>query len=333
MKYPRRIAKIVLVMLLGCGVFVGVAFLWLRRDYQSGGPPPVGYGSRNEILAAVALRALPLVDREPPLTAGVVQRRDLPYGQGGGHDLLLDLYLPQDRGAAPVPGLIFIHGGAWKKGNRADYRVYTMHFASQGYVAATITYRLTGEAPFPAAVEDAKCAVRWMRAQAANLGIDPMRIAVIGGSAGGHLAMMVGYSPGEFEGTGGYHEVSSAVAAVVDIYGPANLTSEQGQAADEVHAFLGGKSFTAAPDLWRAASPVNHLDASDPPTLIMHGTLDELVDVAQADELEEKLRDLGVPCEYERLRGWPHTMDAAVPMNAYFKERLGRFFADHLGEP
>ena len=331
-KHRRTLAKWLGILLLAALVLAVAAFVYLHRGFEPGGGPPAGYRNRNEILAALAIRALPMIDRTPPLPGNVIEKAGVVYGQGGGRDLLLDLYQPKETPSRPVPGLIFIHGGAWAKGKRDDYRVYTTHFAAMGYVTTSISYRLVREAPFPAAVEDAKCAVRWMRAHAEELGVDPARIAVIGGSAGGHLAMMVGYSPGELEGSGGFPAVSSAVAAVVDIYGPADLSTEQAKSAESAIAFLGGSPFDEAPGRWLSASPVSYLDANDPTTLIMHGTLDELVDVAQADDLAERLRNLGVHCEYEKLEGWPHTMDASAPMNAYFKERLAKFFVEQLGK-
>ena len=96
---------------------------------------------------------------------------------------------------------------------------------------------------------------------------------------------------------------------------------------------MGGIPFDEAPEKWMSASPVSYIDGNDPATLIMHGTLDELVDVAQADDLAERLRKLGVHCEYERFEGWPHTMDVSAPMNAYFKERLAKFSAEQLWSP
>ena len=126
----------------------------------------------------------------------------------------------------PVPAVLFLHGGAWKGGYRQIYHYYCTKFAEHGFVAATASYRFTGEAPFPAAVEDVKCAVRWLRANAEKRGIDPNKIGVAGGSAGGHLAMMIGYSSDvpELEGKGGHAETSSRVQAVVDLYGPTDLT-------------------------------------------------------------------------------------------------------------
>jgi len=223
-----------------------------------------------------------------------VETKDIEYGKVGDRALLLDLYAPE-KIEKPVPGLIFIHGGGWESGNRSDYQNYTGRYAKRGYVVATISYRFSGEAPFPGCVQDAKCAVRWMRANAAELKVDPDRIAVIGGSAGGYLSLMVGYTAGDkrVEGTGGHQGVSSAVQAVVDLYGPTDFDTPIGRASDTVRDFL-GKRFEDDPELYRFASPINHVDAKDPPTFVLQGSIDSTVPVEQSDMLVEKLKSLGV---------------------------------------
>ena len=296
--------------------------------------PPPGYSSKAAVFAAIASGKLSLVDTKPSLPEGVKLEADIEYGTAGEKRLLLDLYSPAKL-EKPVPGLIFIHGGAWRGGKRQDYRVYTTHFASLGYVVATVSYRLFPEAIFPAQIEDVKCAIRWMRSEAARIHVDPERIAVIGGSAGGHLALLAGYTSGkkDLEGKGCRDEVSTRVAAVVDFYGPADLTTPFAQASDVVKDFLGGKRFAEAPDVYRLASPISHLTKAAPPTLIVHGTIDDTVPIDQADSLAAKLKELGVPHEYARLEGWPHTMDLARPVNEYCKRRVGAFLEKHLGSP
>ncbi|MDG2382683.1 MAG: alpha/beta hydrolase [Pirellulaceae bacterium] len=290
---------------------------------------PKGYSSRAAVMAAVAIGSLKLVKNDEPLPEGVQEQTDIEYGNVDGHSLLLDLYRPQES-SQPTPGLIFIHGGAWSGGERTVYRYYTTRFAERGFAAATITYRLSGQANFPAAVHDAKCAVRWMRAHAEKYNIDPDRIAVIGGSAGGHLAMMVGYTEnGEMEGNGGHQGVSSRVGAVVNFYGPVDLTTEEGKGAGAVRDFLGGP-FDEMPLQYKAASPISHLDKDDPPTLIVHGTLDQTVSIQQADLLADKLKQVSVDHSYERLEGWPHTLDAAESVNNYCQQVMLAFFQKQL---
>ncbi|MBN2307792.1 MAG: alpha/beta hydrolase [Candidatus Hydrogenedentes bacterium] len=301
-----------------------------RYSLKNPPPPPEGFASYDEAMAAVLGGKVKLIAPPSEAPDTVREIKDIEYGNVGGRALLLDLYLPLDT-HGPVPGLIFIHGGGWKKGDRKDYLYYTAKYAEQGYAAATISYRFSGEAPFPAAVEDAKCAVRWMRANAAEYGIDPDAIAVLGGSAGGHLAMMVGYSSDvpELEGDGGHAGVSSRVQAVVNLYGPSDLTAEIAKDSGEVRSFL-GVGYAEAPELYAKASPLTYLSKDDPPTLILHGTIDELVPVEQSDVLAQKLEALGVPVVYDRLEGWPHTMDRAEAVNERCRFFMDRFFKRYL---
>jgi acetyl esterase/lipase len=246
----------------------------------------------------------------------------------------LDLYLPE-KIAQSVPLLVFIHGGGWVGGSRDVYKYYTVRYAQKGYAAATVSYRFSGEAPFPAAVQDVKCAVRWLRAHADQYHIDPEKIAAIGGSAGGHLALMLGYSSAaaELDRSGGNQNVSSRVQAVVDFYGPYDLTTDLAKGADPVRSFMGGKSFEDAPELYRRASPMTYLDKNAPPTLILHGTIDEVVPIEQSDRLAARLKELGVPCVYERVEGWPHTMDMAQPVNERCRFVMDEFLAKYLPLP
>ena len=283
------------------------------------------------IKGAIVTRQLPLVDQELPLPETLEVTQGIEYGHGGDVSLKLDLYSPKQLDY-PVAGLIFIHGGGWKGGKREDYRYYGIKFAELGYVVASISYRLRDIALYPAAVEDAKCAVRWMRANAEEYQIDPDRIAVIGGSAGGHLSMMVGYSSDspELEGEGGYGDVSSRVQAVVNLYGPVDLTTPYARSHDLVIRFI-GNPYEQAADVYEQASPLSYVTNDDPATLILHGTIDDLVPISQADTLAAALKQAGVPCRYERLEGWPHGMDVAQVINDYCVKRIYEFLQAELG--
>ncbi|MBN1343718.1 MAG: alpha/beta hydrolase [Phycisphaerae bacterium] len=303
----------------------------LARD----APPSVGRGfkSLDQVKLAIATGWIQLIDfqHEPPIPDGVELIENVEYGRVGDRPLLLDLYLPKGL-TKPVPGLIFIHGGGWSKGSKKDYRYYAVRYAKRGYVVASISYRLIKEATFPACIQDAKCAVRWMRASAKKYHIDPKRIAAIGGSAGGHLAMMLGYSAGvpELEGNGGHAKCSSAVQAVVDLYGPVDLTVPYARNHPTVLGFFGGKTYDKVPEQYKMASPITHLDKNDPPTLILQGTIDELVPVEQADMLAKQLKELGVPCVYDRVEGYPHTMDLARLVNIRCQWFINRFLDKYL---
>lgn len=293
--------------------------------------PPPGFPSREAVMEAIQSGKVKIIDPFIAVPDTIEVKKDVQYGTGGEKPLLLDLYRPKalDRTG---PGLVFIHGGGWRGGKRSDYHYYGVKFAERGYVLATITYRLSGEAPFPAAVQDAKCAVRWMRANAKRLGVDPNKIAVVGGSAGGHLALLVGYTAdvAELEGEGGHAEVSSRVQAVVDLYGPADLTTPIAGASQLVKEFLGGQEIDDAQENYQLASPIHHVSKDDPPTLVFHGTIDQVVSVKQSDALVDKLRECGVPHRYDRLEGWPHAMDIAKDVNLRCQAQMLEFFDEHL---
>lgn len=320
----------VLTTILVLAVMLGTAG---ALETLPGAPdPPVGYESNELLMKDFTGGKIPLISPKVDVPANITEHLDVEYGRVGERPLLLNLYRPADVKLL-VPGLIFIHGGGWRSGDKKDYTYHCVEMAKRGYAAATIGYRLSGEAAFPAAVQDAQCAVRWMRENAAEYGIDPSRITVLGGSAGGHLALMVGYCDDDtFPKTGGHDGTSAAVQAVVNLYGVTDCTTETARSAKEITSFL-KKSYDEAPEVFELCSPLFHLDAGDPPTLTFHGTIDEIVPVAQADALVEKLDALGVPNVYCRLDGWPHTMDIAKPVNDYVLWHIDAFLKKYLPEP
>jgi acetyl esterase/lipase len=172
--------------------------------------------------------------------------------------------------------------------------------------------------------------VRWIRANADRLGVNPDQIAAAGGSAGGYLSMMLGYSSdvAAFEGNGGNPGVSSAIQAVVNLYGPTDLTAPVAQNHVSVVGLM-GKPYLEIPDAYRDASPLYQLDASDPPTFIIQGTLDSLVPSDQADLLAEKLQSLKKDYWYDCYPGWPHTMDKAIPVTQRVQPTI-RAFLEHV---
>ena len=350
-----RIALIVILILLGllAGV-IAAGFMLLKKkepflyDMLTAWPqakradlmylpenapkPPRGYACGETMGIDYALGLTETADIQKPvdLPEGVTLKSDIEYGRVGDRALLLDVYAPEKLDK-PVPGLIFIHGGGWKSGSKQDYKLYTIRFAKHGFVAASMGYRFVQEAPFPACVEDVKCAVRWMRENAAQLNVDPDKIVVIGGSAGGHLALMAGYTANmpELEGTGGHAGVSSAVAAVVDLYGPSDFTLPKARVDSTVTNFI-KKSYEEAPELYQLASPITHVKKGVPPTLIFHGTLDHIVPISQSDLLAEKLKSVGAPYWYDCLDGYPHTMDIFMPVSDHCEKVMNLFFDQYL---
>ena len=229
--------------------------------------------------------------------------------------------------AAPV--LIFIHGGGWSKGDKSDYLSYLVDYAKKGYVTVTVSYRLSGVAHYPAAVQDVQCAIHWIRTHSEEYFINPDRIALIGGSAGGHLAMMVAYSDEKEFSKECADSRGGKVQAIVNLYGPTDLSTEYARSRDECQQFL-GKSYQEAPYLYKTASPRSYISPDDPPTLIFHGTIDSLVPVSQSDSLHNWLDQAGVPNEYHKLKGWPHTMDLSVKVNNYCQYYMDAFFIKYF---
>jgi len=265
--------------------------------------------------------------------------KDIEFGKVGQRPLLLDMFLPQRPIASPVPAVIWIHGGGWRKADKCTYD-WSYHLAQNGFPVFNPNYRLSWEASFPAAVEDCKCAVRWLRANATRYDIDPKRIGVRGNSAGGHLAMMVGYADG-LEGEGGWGEFSSRVQAVGSCYGPSDLVSfykdhrSAPNAREICSQFLNG-SLSENPRTYRLASPVNHVKKGDPPLLMMHGELDPRVPIAQSELMLEACRQVGVEATLIRVKGAGHGLDRQFgdkPISPSVTETdqiMFRFFRKHL---
>ena len=309
--------------------------LYSEESGSSLPPMPKGYSSQNEVQAAILAGQVKLINAaNVAVPEPITEMKGIEYGNVNGRALQLDLYLPKTA-PKPAPCILFIHGGAWKGGHREDMKFYTVKFAAQGYVTATMSYRLSKEASFPAAVEDAKCAVRWLRAHAKEYGIDSNRIAVSGNSAGGHLSLMVGYSSDvpELEGNGGNPGVRRRVQGVVNFYGPTDMTTDFAKSQGVVKDFLEGKTYDEAPDLYKKASPIIYLTKDDPPTLILHGTIDSTVPIDQADMLEQKLKALGIPYLYDKFVGWPHAMDLAEAVNHRSSYQMEVFLAKYLKAP
>ncbi|MFO0880236.1 MAG: alpha/beta hydrolase [Gemmataceae bacterium] len=236
---------------------------------------------------------------------------DVLLGQVGGESLRMDLRLPA-QGEGPFPAVLCIHGGGWVSGSRKQMAATLEVLARRGYVAAAPDYRLAPKHRWPACLEDCKMALRWLRAHAGRYRIDPERIGVVGLSAGGHLACMLGMTvPADgLEGTGGYAQQSSAVQAVVSLAGPVNLTATELQTEEvltrNLQPLLGGLP-REKPDAYRQASPLFYDPRNPPPFLLIHGSADRVVPPGQARELSDHLRQLGGQGVFLELPGEGHT--------------------------
>jgi len=290
---------------------------------------PKGYFNKKTLKIAYFFGRLDLIERDFPLPEGIVEYKDIIYRTIDSTELKLDIYHSKNI-SKPAPLLIFIHGGGWRKGDKHDYLRYLVDFAQKGYITATIQYRFVDKVKMPGMILDVKSAVIWLKENASEYHIDHTKIAVIGGSAGGHLAMMIAYSSDEPDFNSDKDSLfSSRVQAVVDLYGPADLTTEYAREHATIRSAF-NKTYQEDSTIYDKASPISYISKDDPPTLIFHGTLDDLVPVKQSDWLEEKLKEKGVPVEYHRLKGWPHTMDASVKVNKYSQYYMNRFFEKYI---
>ncbi|MHA2621542.1 MAG: sulfatase-like hydrolase/transferase [bacterium JZ-2024 1] len=249
-------------------------------------------GSRRGMLLAVLLVAFGSARGAFPgsLPENVRLIRNVEYARAGDVSLTLDIYEPKYPVRNPTPAVIWIHGGAWKAGDKFPAPL-AVQLAQQGFFAVSINYRLSDVAKFPAAVHDSKCAVRWVRAHATDYGVDPDHIGVGGASAGGHLALMVGLT----QVTDGLEPdfclpgIPTRVNAVLSYFGPTNLTRAAPVTAGVVVSFLGATP-RENPDLYWKASPIAYVSSDDPPVLMVHGDSDELVGLSQSQELLEALK-------------------------------------------
>jgi len=235
---------------------------------------------------------------------------DVTYATVGGVKLKLDIYQPrtQDRRLRRIA--VHIHGGAWKGGDKEAARAFMPELIRAGYIGFAVNYRLSGDAKFPAQIHDCKAAIRWIRKHAKDYNGDPSRIAVFGTSAGGHLAALLGTSGGveELEGGIGETDVSSDVQVVCDWFGPTNLVTVHAGLRDERNPVveLLGAPISETRKLAALASPLTHVDSSDPPFLIIHGAEDSTVPVEQSRTFYQALNNAGVTAKYIEVPGGKH---------------------------
>jgi len=258
--------------------------------------------------------------------------RDVEFGKGGERTLKMHLVKPKTAPKDPMPVVVYIYGGGWKAGSRdAGLRPLT-RLAQKGYFGASIEYRLSQEAAFPAQIEDCKCAIRFLRSKAKEYGIDPDRIGVWGPSAGGHLAALVGTSGDvkELEGSGGSKDFSSHVQAVVDWFGPTDFLKMGKNKIDHDSPHSPESQLIGGPiqenrDKTARANPITYVSKDDPPFLIMHGDKDDLVPLAQSELLHEALRKAGVETTLEVVKGQGHGFrggDLELQVEGFFDKVL-----------
>ncbi len=274
-------------------------------------PSPLPTKPQSKLIQNLLASALLLL--QPILSAAEHQvTRAIEFAKVGSTTLQLDLHRPAD---APNPKLIvWVHGGAWRRGSRSSMPLTRL--LDHGYAIASVDYRLSPIAPFPAQVHDIKAAIRYLRAHSETLRIDTQSIIIAGASAGGHLVALVGTTNGhpELEGTVGAHlDQSSSVQAIVSYYGASNLTTILSQSTPvginkrvpALQLLLGGQP-DEKPELAELASPVKHVDPQDPPLLLFHGDQDEQMPINQSHELEGVYRFHHRPVHFEVVHGAGH---------------------------
>jgi acetyl esterase/lipase len=241
------------------------------------------------------------------LPEGVTVQRDLAYVPDGHERQKLDLYLPKQAGK-PLPVIVWIHGGAWKAGSKENNPL--LAYAGKGYAVASINYRLSQHALFPAQIEDCKSAIRWLRAQAKTYNLDPEKIGVAGSSAGGHLVALLGTAGHvkALEGKTGNLEQSSQVQCVVDLFGPTDFSTMGGahERADSPEALLIGGAVNENKEKAQRASPLTYLSKNCPPFLVIHGDQDPIVPYSQSTTFVEALKKAGIDATLITVKDGKH---------------------------
>jgi len=274
------------------------------------------------------------------LANGLEKYEGLVYASYGDRKMQLDLYRPKSSADSSLPAIVCIHGGGWWQGTRQNHGNLAKALAARGFVTATISYRLSGEAPFPAAIHDCKAAVRFLRANAETYGINTEKIGAIGLSAGGHLTALLGTSSGlaELEGDGGNADQSSAIQAAVPMGAQTDFrrhydniekskADPEGDKPNIWLQFLGARP-SENPEHWKLASPITHLDKSDPPMLFITGENDN--DTTHAEKFRGKMKEFGIASDLTIIPGAPHAFPGR---QKWFDEMLvaaAVWFEEHL---
>lgn len=251
------------------------------------------------------------------------------FGNTGTRDLLCDVYSPPGK-TDKMPAILLLHGGGWFQGDKTQLKAYAIQLARYGFVCVCSEYRLIQEAIWPAQIHDAKAALRWMRANAGELNIDVDRIAVSGNSAGGHLALVLGGSSDvkELEGEGGNPGYSTKVSAVCAIYAPGEIKLSHNP---QLIGALLGKD--AGEKEEAQASPTSYIKPGYPPTILVHGSADELVPHESSWRLYHLMEDNKIPAELHLYQGLPHAFDMNKDYYRQITDIITLYFKRHLDSP
>jgi acetyl esterase/lipase len=292
-------------------------------------------GLAGVVQAQVPKEAAKAKAQPPQVPEGVKVERDVEFARVGETPILLDLYRPETA-AGPLPLIVWIHGGGWVAGDKAN-NVMGLPLSTRGYVVASINYRLSGVAPFPAQIEDCRAAIRWLRGNASKYNIDPGRVGVWGSSAGGHLVALLGTAGdvSKWDSVGGHRDQSARVQAVCDYFGPAHLDAGKmaggSRAAESPVGRLLGGPVDEHKELAREASPVAYASPDDPPFLIFHGDEDKTVPIEQSEMLDVVLKNAGVDVTFVRVKHAGHGFrEGSDPTPQQIREMVFAFFDKQL---
>ena len=261
----------------------------------------------------------------------VTIEEDVVFGTGGGRDLKADVFVPPGE-VKDAPAVLLVHGGGWRSGDRSQLRGYGILLGRRGYVCVASEYRLVPEAPWPAQIHDVKAALRWMRANATALGIDPDKIAIEGNSAGAHLALLAAGTPNrpEFEGDGGNAGVPTDVAAAIGVYAPTLFWHQESERGGVPIVALDEQGDAA---MAAGASPLRHISGQFPPTLLIHGTKDTVVPPLASVRMYEELVAAKVPVELHMYADQPHAFDAAPEFGRQCAAEMLLFLDRYVRQP
>ena len=251
-------------------------------------------------------------------------------GEGGGRSLKADIFLPPLEEKSR-PAVLFIHGGGWIEGDRSQLRGYGILLARLGFVCMCNSYRLSNESIWPAQIQDVNCAIRYLRANATDLGLDPNRIGVSGNSAGGHLSLMAAATNYDqiFEGEGGSNEVSSEIKAVCAIYPPTTIRQlEMLNPLENAFLMLMGKE--AKKEDYDKASPLNYITEDYPPCMLIHGSTDSVVRLKDSTKFYEKLIEFNRPASLHIFSEEEHAFDGEPDYGRAVADLQALFFKKYL---
>ena len=256
------------------------------------------------------------------------------YGSVDGRDLTADIITPAETPVEPRPALVSLHGGSWIGGGPTQFHFHSAYLAAKyGFFGMCVDYRLSREAKFPAALQDAKCAIRWIRAHAKELNIDRERIAIIGGSAGGHLSSMVATTAdvAEYEGDGGNESFPSHANLAILINGEFDMWDlvEKKSLLDAMRVFMGGTP-EEVPERYDELSSVRRIHKDVPPVLLLHGTEDRCVSHKQSLAFRDECLKKGVHAEAEIYEGKPHAWFNREPDRAIVMRRIEEFLVEQF---